>query len=163
VEKEEKFKNARRKVTKDIRKAKSNFYAKKFNEYKGNMKKTWGIINEVRGKSKPSIKPLFVIDNKRITDRCIIACEFNEYFVLLAEKMNELSNTSTPDTNIPKFTEYMGRSQISSIFLSDCTSDEIRKIISDLDNGKASDIPIKLIKRSARDGGKTVLRNRLAQ
>ena len=63
--------------------------------------------------------------------------------------MNELSNTSTPDTNIPKFTEYMGRSQVSSIFLSDCTSDEIRKTISDLDNGKASDIPIKLIKRSA--------------
>ena len=38
---------------------------------------------------------------------------------------------------------------MSSIFLHDCTADEIRDIISELQNGKASDIPIKLIKASS--------------
>ena len=38
---------------------------------------------------------------------------------------------------------------MSSIYLHDCNSEEIRKIISELQNGKSSDIPIKLIKQSA--------------
>ena len=44
---------------------------------------------------------------------------------------------------------FMESSQESSIYLSDCTEEEIRDIIKDLENGKASDIPIKLIKRSS--------------
>ena len=50
---------------------------------------------------------------------------------------------------IPSFHSFMSRSVESSMYLSECTDDEILLIIKDLDNGKASDIPIKLVKQSA--------------
>ena len=43
----------------------------------------------------------------------------------------------------------MSRSEPSSIFLEDTNPDEIVKIISDFKNGKASDIPIVIIKKTA--------------
>ena len=71
--------------------------------------------------------------------------------VSLASNMN-LSVTddiSISGSQIPSFISYMGRSQESSMYLSNCTTEEIEQIIKDLENGKASDIPIKLIKRSS--------------
>ena len=41
----------------------------------------------------------------------------------------------------------MHKSVESSMFLSECTNDEILALIHDLEIGKASDIPIKLVKR----------------
>ena len=152
VEKHENFRNYRRTLNKIIKSTKSKFYSTKFNDCKGDMKKTWSIINQIRGKHKRDIKPLFEINNKRITDRRIIANEFNKYFVSIAEKMNndaQDGGINVNNANIPTFTDYMSRSQESSIYLHDCTSDEIQTIIMDLECGKASDIPIKLIKRSA--------------
>ena len=65
--------------------------------------------------------------------------------------MNEASkkNDQIKSEPIPNFSEYLKKSCSSSIFLHDCTSVEISKIISELENGKASDIPIRLIKESS--------------
>ena len=63
-----------------------------------------------------------------------------------AESTND---TDSDESSIPSFTDFMGRSQESSIYLHDCTDDEIKIIIKELENGKASDIPIKIIKRSS--------------
>ena len=38
---------------------------------------------------------------------------------------------------IPSFYDYLPNSNLSSIYMSDCTPDEIMKIISELQNGKA--------------------------
>ena len=104
-------------------------------------------------KRKKTIKPQFNIDNKRITDRRIIANEFNKYFVTLASKMNESTFTTGDITVEPitSFTSFLTQTQAnnSSIFLSDCSSDEICKIIYNLENNKSSDIPIKIIKSTA--------------
>ena len=40
------YKRFRNKVTFELRKAKLSYYSNKFNDYKGDMKKTWGTINE---------------------------------------------------------------------------------------------------------------------
>ena len=79
-----KFSDYRRTLKHAIAAAKSRYNCKKISEYEGDSKKTWSIINNLRGKSKNSIKPQFIIDNKRITDRRIIANEFNRYFVSIA-------------------------------------------------------------------------------
>ena len=157
VEMHEKFKAYRKTVNKIIKDTKNRFYCNKFVECKGDSKKTWQIINQVHGKSKKSIKPLFIIDNKRITDRRMIANAFNEYFSIVAEKMNtdprSHNNNEDADREIPpsaSFLDYLNKSYCSSIFLQDCTSDEILELIHELENGKASDIPIKLIKRSGQ-------------
>ena len=49
-----------------IKAAQKNFYGSKFLECKGDSKKTWRIINELRGKSRKSTKPQFIINNERI-------------------------------------------------------------------------------------------------
>ncbi|NRB82058.1 MAG: RNA-directed DNA polymerase, partial [Saccharospirillaceae bacterium] len=153
VEKFEKYRMYNKSLKKSIKRAKSQFNSKKFDECSGDMKKTWTLINKIRGKNQKEIKPLFKIDNERITDRRIIANKFNEYFVSVAEKLNNAAyNTdidNNEEANIPTFTDFMGRSQEASIFMHDCTDDEIKTIIKELENGKASDIPIKIVKRSS--------------
>ena len=52
--------------------------------------------------------------------------------------------------NLPSFTEFLDKSVSGSIFMADCTAEEISKIISELENGKSSDIPIRVIKRSSK-------------
>ena len=100
--------------------------------------------------NKKSIKPNFIIDNKRIIDRRIIANEFNKYFASLATIMNNKVYTSPGLhlSSIKSFEDYMNKSCISSIYLNDCTDAEINDIITNLESGKSSDIPIKVIKAS---------------
>ena len=47
-----------------------------------------GNHKQNQGKNKRQIKPQFVINNEKITDRRIIANEFNKYFVSLASNLN---------------------------------------------------------------------------
>ena len=83
----EKFSNYRRNLKKIIKWAKSNYYGRQFEKSSGDMKKTWQLINGIRGKNKRSIKPLFIIDNERVIDRRIIANKFNQYFTSIASNM----------------------------------------------------------------------------
>ena len=143
----------RKNLKKIIKVAKSKYYCKKIYEHEGNMKKTWAVINELRGKYKTPIKPDFIIDNNRITDRRVIANEFNKfnkYFVSLAAKMNN-EVYGIPINNFVSFESYLHNSKrsISSIYLQDCTSDEIDEIINNFENGKSSDIPVRVVKASS--------------
>ena len=145
------YKNYRREVKKDRKGVKEKYFAGKFLETQGNSKKTWKLINDIRGKRRRQIKPLFTIDNEKITNRRIIANEFNKYFVSLASNLNEAYNDigELVINSLPSFCDYMPRANSSSIFLRDCTPDEINKIISELNNGKSSDIPIHVVKASS--------------
>ena len=51
--------------------------------------------------------------------------------------------------DLPNFQQYLSSSTVDSIYLHDCSSDEISKIIGELKNGKSSDIPVHIIKKSA--------------
>ena len=142
-----------RKILKSVRKtAKTKFYTGKFNEKSGDMKKTWEIINNIRGKIKRQIKPQFVINNEKITNRRIIANEFNKYFVSLATTLNEAYNVLGELTihNLPSFADYLPRTNSSSIYLHDCTANEIENVIMEFQNGKSSDVPIHVVKKSSK-------------
>ena len=131
--------------------AKTSYYHSKINKHKGNLKKVWGVINELRGKRNASLSPKFVINNQLICNRRIIANEFNKYFVSLAAKLNDPDDYTIINIEpIQPFTAFLGQSRSSSIFLQDCTPMEIEKIILELENSKASDIPVKIIKKSSR-------------
>ena len=127
--------------------AKESFSQKKILDNVNNHKKTWAAINQLRGKNKESMRPSFIINNERIIERRIIADEFNKYFVSLAPNMNK---SLSPDKNddILNFKTFIPGSNPNSIFLYDCSAEEISKIISELENGKSSDIPVKIIKKS---------------
>ena len=123
---------------------KNKYNNQKFSEASGNPKKTWELINQIRGKQKKTIKPNFIIDNKRIMDRRVIANEFNKYFVSIASKLNEEVQVSSED-----FRMFMPASQMNSFYLDECTEAEVDDIIKNLQNGKSSDIPIGVIKKTS--------------
>jgi hypothetical protein len=99
-------------------------------ECKGDNKKTWQIINEFLDKKRRQIKPIFVIDNERVTNCRVIANEFNKYFASIASNLNEVySKDESHVTTAPSFTDYLLGSIVSSIYLQDCDCTEIKDII----------------------------------
>ena len=82
-----------------------------------------------------------------VEDRREIANSFNNYFTSIASKLNECDDGLTIEP-IPKFTDYTKSSSNTSIYLKECTSDEILNIIKELSSSKSSDIPITVLKRS---------------
>ena len=136
-----------------IKYAKRKYYSKKFDNVKGNMKKTWALINELRGKTKTNLKCNFKIDGKLVEDKREIANGFNNFFSSIASTMNAKLKSSRPicpltnyDTN---FTRYLRNNIHDSIFLSPCSSEEVLKIINEFENDKASDISVKVLKNVA--------------
>ena len=134
-----------------INQAKKSFKCSQIHDCKEDRKKTWKIINELRGTDKKlNVKPPFIIDNKKVIDRRKIANAFNKYFVSVASKLNDgISDLQISDSKFESFTDFLNPSNVNSIFLEDCTKDEVSEIISEFQNGKASDIPIKVIKKSS--------------
>ena len=146
----QKYSDYRRTLKHTITAAKKKFYHKKIDRNKGDLKKTWATINELRGKLKKPINSQFMINNERIMDRRKIANGFNDYFISIASKLNDLPIGDLNIEPITPFSSFLTQPNSSNIFLNECTPDEITNIISELENDKASDIPIKVIKRSSQ-------------
>ena len=83
------FTRYRKALNRIINSAKNSYDCKRVIENKNDRKKTWKIINELRGKTKASIKPSFIIDNEKTTNRRIISNEFNKYFNSIASNLND--------------------------------------------------------------------------
>ena len=115
-------------------------------EHQGDSKKTWQVINELRGKCRKIIKPQFSVDGVRITERRIIANKFNEYFASIASKLNDEAEGKSETEQLPSFAEFMPKTNPNSIYLAECSEQEVSEIISGLENSKASDFPIRVIK-----------------
>ena len=92
------------------------------------MKKTWALINELRGKSKQSIKSCFKIDGSPVEDQREIANGFNTFFSSIARNMNAKLCSSRPVYHIysgnKKFIDYLGNRISSCMFLFDCSSNK---------------------------------------
>ena len=146
----EEFKNYQLSLRKLIKEAKKSHTLQRFSECKEDKKKTWNIINDLRGKSKDKLKPPFIINSEKVTNRRIIANGFNKYFISIASTLNSaISDVPLSDQHIPSFYDYLNPPNKSSIVLFDCDAAEISSIISELSNGKASDIPIKIVKKAS--------------
>jgi hypothetical protein len=129
-----------------IKSIKREFNKSKISEASGDPKKTLQVINELRGKRKRSIKPLFIINNERITERRLIANAFNNYFASIASKLNDKSDIE-PSTTATK--DFMPAREMHSMLMTECTPEEISKTIKELQNGMSSDIPVKVIKKTS--------------
>lgn len=116
--------------------------------------KTWDLINELRGKCKKSIGASFIIDGKIVTERREIENGFNIFFSSIARNMNSKVQSSLPHpagVEEGEFRKYFKKSHkrtINSVFLQPCDEDEIGKIILGLENGKAGDISVAVLKKS---------------
>lgn len=147
----EKYKEFRKKLKYIIRSAKRLFYCRKFESVSGNMKKTWALINELRGKHKPKLKASFIVDGELVKSKREIAEGFNSFFSSIAKKLNSKLNSSRPIgekfLTTKSFKSFLPKRTINSLFLSPCNSEEIEKIIKSFQNDKASDISVAILKR----------------
>ena len=148
------FKSYRKYLKKVIKLAKKNFYCKKFNNVQGDLKKTWALINELRGKVKHNIKASFVIDGQVVEDRRQISNEFNKFFASVARKLNAKVYSSTLQngefSNNNDFRSYLNNRVNESIFLSPTSPGDIEEIVGNLETDKASDVSILILKKSIK-------------
>ncbi len=157
-----KYKDYRAVLNKAIKTAKRTYYSKKFQLAKGSIKKTWDLINELRGKSKREIGASFIIDGRIVTERRKIANGFNLFFSSVARNLNSKVQSSLPTTYDTADAGMLNREHLDfkmyfnnqkkpmrSFFLRPCDMEEICKIICSLENGKASDISITVLKKSS--------------
>ena len=61
---------------------------------------------------------------------------------------SQILDDGIPISSIPEFNQYVKGRVNDSIHLSNCTAEEVSEIITALENGKSSDIPINIIKKS---------------
>ena len=147
------YSNFRRELKHIIKSAKKLYYCKKFAKVSGNIKQTWALINELRGKAKAGIKASFKIDGELVKDKRVISNGFNMFFSSIAGKLNAKLCSSRPvasgedSQNSPKFQKFFNKKVVNSIFLSPCNSDEIEQTIKSFQGDKASDISISILKR----------------
>ena len=142
---QEQYRKYRNMLSNLIKQSKQKCYIEQFERASGNMKKTWSIINNLRGKNQTSSSFCIKEGNSVITDEKVIANKFNKHFCSLADNLNK-------DIRKPQacnFRDYLPPSQASSIFLEKTTTAEIISIIEEFENDKSSDIPIIVIKHCA--------------
>ena len=148
------FTNFRRELKNIIRSAKRLHYCKKFSKVSGNMKKTWALINELRGKANRGIKASFIVDGELVKDKRQISNGFNLFFSSVAKKLNAKLCSSKPignktDLKHSQYTKFFNKRVLGSIFLAPCDHEEIERIIKSFQNDKASDISILILKKCA--------------
>ena len=120
----------------------------------GNLKKTWNLINSLRGKQSKSNTTSFIVGSKTVENAQDVFNEFNKFFNSIAKKMNAKVFSSEFSTAIDSkgFREYLnnGDKITSSMFMEDCSETEIEEIIMNLENDKASDITIRVLKKCSK-------------
>ena len=78
-------------LKKAIREAQKQYYHVSFNKYKNDIKNTWNTIKTIINKSKNvhKMSDYFLINNTKITDKQIIAGEFNKFFTNIGKTLAE--------------------------------------------------------------------------
>ena len=123
------FKSCRATLRKSIREAKRSYYARIFDIYKHDIKKTWAVINEdLSHRSKRELHDTFVVDNRIITDSDEIAEKFNEYFINIGYNLSEKIQPARP------FHEYLKDPRNIKFSFTPVCDNYIMSIISKLKN-----------------------------
>ena len=76
-------------LKRNIRQAKSLYYQHQFDQYKNNIKKTWGVIKELvnRRPIKNILPQYIIVDREVLTDKHAIANRLNTFFTNIGPKL----------------------------------------------------------------------------
>ena len=117
-------------LRKAIREAKRIYYHTCFEKYKSNMKKTWLTINEIINKSNrnSNVPDHLIINDSKVTDKKIIAEEFNKFFVNIGPQLS--SNIISSD--IGSFKDYLLYPSRHTFEFNPVSVEEVSKVIDKL-------------------------------
>ena len=129
-----KFKSYRNKLNNLIRKCKREYFYKKFESTKNNIRQTWKTINGIigRGKSKSQQSTFKTDDGGVVTEPEIISNSFNNFFVDIGPKLASQIQHSGKD-----YYEYLQNPTQSCLFMKPIIAEEIVKIISTFNQNKS--------------------------
>ena len=124
------LKSYRATLQKSIRTAKSDYYSRKFNKYRSNIKKTWSTIKEIICKKSTSnaFPEYFNVGNSKITDKANIANQFNKYFTNIGPELSQ--NIKPPPSK--NYTDFLTERIASSFSFETITCSETAKVIKSL-------------------------------
>ena len=117
-------------LQKTIRLAKSKYYHSQFENFKSDIKKTWGQINEILSKKKKTVDlPRYILNgNTTLTENKDIANCFNNFFCNIGPS---LAGSIKSPTN-KSYSDYMKQNITSSFSFDTVTPDYISKLINKL-------------------------------
>ena len=115
-------------LQKSLRQAEKDYYEKIFAENKSNLVKSWKIIKNVINKKSTTNRPCkFIINNKEIDDKSVIADKFNDFYVNLGPTLAKKLPTSTIDP-----ISYIKNGINKTIFLRPVNEHEVLKILKNM-------------------------------
>ena len=129
-----KFKTFRNKLNNLIRKCKREYYHKKFDSVKNDIKQTWKTINDVIGKgnTKKQQTTFKNDEGNRVSDpECISSC-FNNFFVNIGPKLALDINHAGKD-----YFEYLKDPAQRCLFMKPIVAEEIIKIVKTFNPNKS--------------------------
>ena len=129
-----KFKTYRNKLNNLMRKCKREYYHKKFENTKNNIKQTWSAINTIIGKRKTEKQQsTFKTDSGNIVSEPeSISNSFNDFFVNIGPKLASEINHTGKD-----YFEYLKNPTPNCVFMKPIISEEIIKIVSKFNQNKS--------------------------
>ena len=142
------YKSLRNEVIFLINKSKRNYYESFFERHKSDTSQIWkGIKSIVTLKSKCQYKPTTLnFNDNTISEPLDIANAFNEFFTRIGPSLSE----TIPKSNQP-FQSFLRNRTLESFFLNPTNTDEITKILRNLNKNKATgpnSFPISILKEN---------------
>ena len=133
----ERYKQYQDTLRKIKKRCKFEYYNVQFERFKQNSKKLWGIINEVCGKCNDKSMSLnyISVDGVELYSSNKITAEFAEFFPNIGARYSK--KVAPSNLGIVNYLNKIPRNS-KSIFLTPCTPQEIRTIVSSLKNKHSS-------------------------
>ena len=124
------FKIYNRYLNQCIRNAKKDYYAREFNKYKGDIRKTWDILKDILNKKKVkcTFPAYFLSENEHVSGAQNIANKFNEYLTNIGPDLARSINTA----NKAPFDSYLNTPCSNSFLFQYTNPTDIVKIIGQL-------------------------------
>lgn len=127
------YRKIKNKLQNDIRNVKNNYYRNKFTQCKGDSRATWKLINRLTGQSKVNSKEINLEINNEITnDPCIVANEFNGFFLDILNQLNLTQKIPRNFSNLRYKDSFSSKQEPSSIYIYPVLPVEILKEINSL-------------------------------
>ena len=135
-------------LKKSIRRAKANYYENQFEQNKNDIKRTWGIINQIlkpKGDKRDYPSSFKINDNMIITDKQSIANNFNSFFATIGSKLDPLPSPTHPNS----YKHFLNKKTHTRFSFHTITANQVEKIISKFVPKSSSgpdDISAKIVK-----------------
>ena len=143
------FQKLRNAVNREKPKKKREYFSKKLNENRGDIKDTWKTLNMALGKkSKSSTHNSIRVNGEGICNKKKIADELNHQFSTTAKRvLEEFPSSLSGDINL-SFEDYITNMPKPSkqFYFKKITPQAVTKAISQLKNSKSGTIPVRFLK-----------------